>query len=159
MFMEPLLLKDKDWAVVEDQVCLVTDFTPMAKVDNGRIVSFDGEIPVFSGPYAWVWLRSETGADMTGVIRHELDFMMLWTAFNQHINVRDCRMDVASQTLTLESSDDSGPEWLKQTVARFQAYYARILNERGRGKLESVLEDHRESLKSLDRKRGWQLLT
>ena len=149
-FMGRLLLKDEDWAVVEDQVCLVTDFTPMANIDNGRIVFVNGGIPAFRGPYAWVWLRSESGEEMTGVINHELDFMMLWAAFNHHIKVRECRMDIAPQTSTLESTDDFRPEWMKQAVARFQAYYARVLNEGGHKKLQPVLEAHRESLNSLE---------
>jgi hypothetical protein len=75
--------------------------------------------------------------------------MMLWAAFHQHTDVPNCRMKVVPQTF--DSSDDFRPDWLKKTVARFHTYYSRIFNESGAETLRSVLEDHRESLKSMDR--------
>ena len=148
--MERLLLKDKDWSSVEEQVCLVTDFRPMVEMGSGRIVFVNGGMPGFRGPYAWVWLRSESGEELTGIIKRKLDFMMLWAAFHQHTNVRDCHMDVAPQALPSDLGDDIRPDWLKQTVARFQAYYARILNESGHDRLQWVLAKHRESFNSLE---------
>src|SRR6266545_2718255 len=81
------LLKDREWVAVEDKLCLVTEFAPMAALENGRVTGISG------CPLASVRLRLDTGTDRTGFICHELDFLMLWTAFHQRTAVPGTRIE------------------------------------------------------------------
>ncbi len=88
--MEKTFLKDNDWASIDGQLCLVTAFTPMAKVENGSVVAMSS-----GTPYASVRLRCERSADdITGFIRHKTDFAMLWAAFKQRTAVPSTRIEV-----------------------------------------------------------------
>ena len=90
--MEKTFLKDNDWASIDGQLCLVTAFTPMAKVENGSVVAMSA-----GTPYASVRLRCERLADdITGFISHKTDFAMLWAAFRQRTAIQGTRVDVHS---------------------------------------------------------------
>ena len=71
------LLKHKDWLAIDGDICRATQFTPRAKVKNGKVVS-----PGVSTPYASLVLENpkfEQGT--TAFITHKVDFLHLWTAF------------------------------------------------------------------------------
>ena len=90
--MEPSLLKDKDWVAIEDKLCLVTEFVPMAAVQGGEVAS-----AVAGFPLASVSLRPDTGISCSGYITHKIDFMMLWSAFQGHTAVPGTRMEDGPQ--------------------------------------------------------------
>ena len=71
------LLRDKEWDVFYKELCLVTDFCPLATIKNGKVITLGA-----STPYAAVDLkcRKFTGT-IKGFITHKLDFMHLWHAF------------------------------------------------------------------------------
>lgn len=94
------LLKNRDWAAIDGQMCLVTEFVPMAKMSNGEITAIDSQLP-----YASVTLRTEDGREVKGFVTHKTDFAMLWAAFNERTRVPGTRVDVASD---VESPDDLG---------------------------------------------------
>lgn len=90
--MEKTFLKDNDWAPIDGQLCFVTAFTPMAKVENGSVVAMSA-----GTPYASVRLRCERSADdITGFISHKTDFAMLWAAFKQITAVPGTHVEVHS---------------------------------------------------------------
>jgi len=72
------LLRDADWAVTEGYPCRVIDFTPMAKIEDGEVIS------IKSAPYAAVILECDKiPGSVTGFICHKMDFQHLWAAFNE----------------------------------------------------------------------------
>ena len=78
------LLTDNQWAAIEGRLCLVTNFDPWAKPENGRIRAFFG----WATPYACVQLKCENSTqDITGFISHKTEFAMLWAAFNKRTEV------------------------------------------------------------------------
>ncbi len=115
--MEKTLLKDKDWASIDGQLCLVTDFTPMAKVENGSVVAMSADTP-----YASVRLRCERSAeDITGFISHKTDFAMLWAAFKQRTAVRGTRVEVyPPEELNSASLGDNEEVWLVWTRKNYR---------------------------------------
>lgn len=92
------LLKNRDWATIEGQMCLVTEFVPMATMSNGQITVINSRLP-----YASVTLRTEDGREVDGFVSHKTDFAMLWAAFNERTKVAGTRLDVSSD---IESPDD-----------------------------------------------------
>lgn len=98
MVTERALLKNRDWAAIDGQMCLVTEFAPMAKVSNGQITAINSQLP-----YASVMLRTEDGSEVKGFVTHKTDFAMLWAAFNERTKVAWTRVDVRSD---VESPDD-----------------------------------------------------
>jgi hypothetical protein len=86
------LKKDKDWASIEGRLCLVTDFFPRGRVENGRVIAMSQTMP-----YASVRLKCENlPDDITGFIGHKTDFAMLWAAFNERTQVPGTRVEVRS---------------------------------------------------------------
>ena len=78
---EIVLLKDKDWSVIDEEPCRVSDFIPMgAKVGaDGKVQSIDKVIP-----YASITIECEKlGKNIRGYITHEIDFKHLWAAFRE----------------------------------------------------------------------------
>lgn len=76
-----VLTKDSDWAALDGLLCEVTKFTPLAKIENGRIVAVDRSMP-----YAFIDITCREGGvtlppDTSGAIFHKLDFSHLWAAF------------------------------------------------------------------------------
>jgi hypothetical protein len=110
--MEKTFLKDSDWASIDGQLCLVTAFTPMAKVENGSVVAMSA-----GTPYASVRLRCERSADdITGFISHKTDFAMLWAAFKQRTAVPGTRVEVHSpEALNPSGLGEDEEVWLVWT--------------------------------------------
>jgi len=72
-------LKDADWSAIDGEACRVLAFTPMASVQNGRVVASDKSVP-----YATVTLKCKNvpGA-VKGFITNREDFIHLWAAFKE----------------------------------------------------------------------------
>lgn len=78
---EIILRKDKEWSLIDSELCLVTDFSPLAesKVEGGIVIS-----PEKNVPYASIILDcKKTHEKITGFICHEIDFFHLWAAFRE----------------------------------------------------------------------------
>lgn len=95
---ETVLLKDSDWAQIDGQMCLVTEFVPMARIADGQVIAINAQLP-----YASVTLEIEDGRSVKGFITHKTDFAMLWSAFNERTRVDGTRVEVAPG---VESPDD-----------------------------------------------------
>jgi hypothetical protein len=80
MTEERTFLRDTEWASIDGNLCLVTEFVPLAgRIENGSVVAVDT-----STPYASVRLKTASyDGVITGFITHKLDFAMLWAAFNK----------------------------------------------------------------------------
>lgn len=73
--MKKILVKDHEWSLIDGEVCRVIDFTPLAKLENGKV-------SVSKMPYASVTLEcSKLPQNTVGFIGHKLDFQHLWEAF------------------------------------------------------------------------------
>lgn len=116
--MEKTFLKDNDWASIDGQLCLVTAFTPMAKVENGSVVAMSA-----GTPYASVRLRCEQSADdITGFISHKTDFTMLWAAFKQRTAVPGTRVEVHSrEELNPAGLGENEEVWLLWTRKNYRS--------------------------------------
>jgi len=78
---EIILRKDKEWSLIDSELCLVTDFSPLAgsTVEDGIVIS-----PEKNVPYASTILECKrTDEKITGYICHEIDFLHLWAAFRE----------------------------------------------------------------------------
>ncbi|MFA4981344.1 MAG: hypothetical protein WC592_02605 [Candidatus Omnitrophota bacterium] len=76
---EPILLKDKEWSLIDGELCLVTEFFPMmgSSVKDGVVIS-----PSTSAPYAKITIRcKKIPTEITAFITHSIDFANLWDAF------------------------------------------------------------------------------
>jgi hypothetical protein len=120
------LLNDTEWAMIDGRLCLVTDFSPMAKVEHGTVQALSA-----TTPYASVRLTCERSPDeITGFVTHKMDFAMLWAAFkNRNLSVPGIRVEVLSP----EASPDSlGPHeevllvWTRQNYAGPLSLFARL---------------------------------
>jgi len=89
--MKRILLRDEDWAVIDGQQCLVTNFVPLsAKVENGKVLAVDSFTP-----YASVELKcGNFTKDIKGFITHKTDFAMLWAAFKHRTEVPGTRINI-----------------------------------------------------------------
>jgi hypothetical protein len=84
---EIVLLKDKEWSVIDGEACRVIDFSPL-----GAIINADGEVQSIdkTTPYASITLECEKlGKDIRGYITHKIDFKHLWTAFRERMVKED----------------------------------------------------------------------
>lgn len=76
---EIILLKDKEWSLIDSKLCLVTDFQPLmgSCVKDGIVIS-----PVTSMPYATLSIVAK-GVDekINGFVTHKIDFANFWEAF------------------------------------------------------------------------------
>jgi hypothetical protein len=83
--MEEMLLTDNDWSIVADKLCRVRVFTPMATIQEGKILTLG-----VNAPYASVTLECKKLLDtVQGTISHSLDFRNLWTAFYERSLEKD----------------------------------------------------------------------
>jgi hypothetical protein len=74
-----VFIRDKEWSVIDGAACRVKAFTPMTTVEDGRVTPLR-----WSQPYASIEFECEAlPQDATGLICHKLDFLHLWTAFNE----------------------------------------------------------------------------
>jgi hypothetical protein len=79
---EIILRKDKEWRLIENELCIVKDFRPLmgSVVKDGMAIS-----PVTSVPYASVELKcKKIQGEITGFICHKIDFINLWYAFREN---------------------------------------------------------------------------
>lgn len=78
---EIVLLKDKEWSVIDGEACRVTDFNPL-----GSLVDADGKVrsPDNFTPYAAITMECrKLGENIKGFINHKIDFKHLWAAFRE----------------------------------------------------------------------------
>lgn len=77
---EIILLKDKEWSLIDGELCLITNFTPFmgSAVKDGVVIS-----PDTSTPYASVEVKCKKAKKITGFITHKIDFSNLWAAFKE----------------------------------------------------------------------------
>jgi len=78
---EIVLLKDKEWSVIDGEPCRVIDFSPLgAQIDvDGKVQSIDK-----ATPYASITIECEKlGKNIRGYITHKTDFKHLWSAFRE----------------------------------------------------------------------------
>ena len=76
---EIVLLKDKDWSMIDGEPCRVTHFGTL-----GSLVDIDGKVHAMdiTTPYANITIECEKfGKNVTGYITHKEDFQHLWAAF------------------------------------------------------------------------------
>lgn len=77
---EIVLLRDKEWSVIDGVACLVKDFRPMA----ASVDEHGGVNAIRSMPYAAIEIECYAlPQEATGFISHKLDFLHLWAAFNE----------------------------------------------------------------------------
>jgi len=78
MKSEITLLKDSQWAKIEEEVCRVINFNPLATVKNGKIRRIDVM------PYASVTFEcKKIPGKITGFVNYREDFQHLWIAFKE----------------------------------------------------------------------------
>lgn len=76
---EVTLLRDKDWSLVDGEICKIIAFTPLASIKNGTILKID-----HSTPYASITLECKKVPDtIKGFITHKDDFENLWKIFKE----------------------------------------------------------------------------
>jgi hypothetical protein len=78
---EIVLLKDKEWSVIDGEPCRVIDFGPLGSyIDaSGKVQSMDK-----TTPYASVTMEcKKLGKNIRGYITHKMDFQHLWSAFKE----------------------------------------------------------------------------
>jgi len=74
-----VMRKDSEWSTIDGEPCRVIHFTPMASVQNGKIVASN-----ITDPYASVTLECKKLPNtIKGFITHKMDFIHLWTAFKE----------------------------------------------------------------------------
>ncbi len=88
---EIILRKDKEWSLIDSELCLVTNFIPLmgSTVKDGVVVS-----PNVNTPYASVTIKcKKTKEEITGFITHKIDFVNLWHVFKE-INLNEEKEEV-----------------------------------------------------------------
>jgi len=77
--MQQEMRKDREWSVIDGELCRVTEFIPMALVQNGKVLA-----PTLTEPYASVSLEcKKVSCAIKGFICHKMDFKHLWAAFKE----------------------------------------------------------------------------
>jgi len=73
------LRKDNEWSIIDSESCRVIEFTPLASVENGKvIISNKTEL------YAYIIFECKKLSQPTkGFICHKMDFQHLWAAFKE----------------------------------------------------------------------------
>ena len=114
--MERTFTTDRDWTPIDGQLCLVTAFVPMAKVEKGKVIAISP-----ATPYGSVHLKCEnTPDDIIGFIAHKKDFAMLWAAFNQRTEVAGTRIEVLSPELNSSGLGENEEVWLVWTQSKYR---------------------------------------
>jgi len=78
---EIMLRKDREWSLIDSELCLITDFLPIlgSAVKDGIVTS-----SMTTEPYASISIECKrTEAQVTGFICHKGDFTHLWSAFRE----------------------------------------------------------------------------
>lgn len=74
-----ILLKDKNWSLVDGELCKVIDFKPFGSIKDGKVITSTN-----SKPYASITVEcKKLSKRTTGFITHRIDFIHLWKAFNE----------------------------------------------------------------------------
>lgn len=82
---EVTLLKDREWSVIDGELCRVIDFVPWGLIKNGKVLALDKMTP-----YASVHLEcKKLPTKITGFICHKIDFIHLWIAFEERTIKQD----------------------------------------------------------------------
>ena len=77
--MQQTMLKDSDWSLIDSEACRVTEFTPIAVIQNGKVRTLGRAMP-----YASVTLEcGKIPHHIEGFICHKVDFLQLWAAFKE----------------------------------------------------------------------------
>jgi len=77
--MQQEMRKDSEWSVIDGELCRVTEFIPMALVQNGKVLALN-----LTEPYASVSLEcKKVPYAIKGFICHKMDFKHLWAAFKE----------------------------------------------------------------------------
>lgn len=70
---------DNEWSKIEGEACRVVNFTPLATVKNGKVITQNK-----TEPYASVIFKCKKLSEETkGYICHKTDFQNLWSAFRE----------------------------------------------------------------------------
>src|SRR5713226_912214 len=69
---------DKDWEVIDGELCRVEDFKPWARVEDGRLTRTFNKTSAYA---SLVFECDRLPHKATGFITHRLDFLHLWNAF------------------------------------------------------------------------------
>lgn len=73
------LIKDREWGLIDGELCRVIDFTPLASVKDGKVSNLSG-----TTPYASVTIECKKMSEkIIGFITHKTDFIHLWVAFKE----------------------------------------------------------------------------
>lgn len=79
MAEQRVLLKDRNWHVLNGDACRIVDFTPMAGMRNGEVHAFNK-----ATPYAAVTFEcAKIPGRVKGFIYHRLDFLNLTEAMEE----------------------------------------------------------------------------
>jgi hypothetical protein len=71
--------KDSEWSVIDGEPCKVINFTPLALIEDGKVV-----VANKTEPYASIILECrKTPNTIEGFICHKMDFQHLWMAFKE----------------------------------------------------------------------------
>lgn len=91
---EITLLKDKDWSVIDGEICRVLEFTTLAAVvEKGQVKAASKSLP-----YASVVIECpKIQGKATGYVSHKIDFAMLWAAFNERTDVKGAQVEIAHE--------------------------------------------------------------
>lgn len=74
-----IMRKDSEWSIIDSKPCKVINFTPLASIENGKVI-----ITNKTEPYASVTLKCKNiPQPMKGFICHKMDFQHLWAAFKE----------------------------------------------------------------------------
>ena len=114
--MERTFITDRDWTSIDGQLCIVTAFVPIAKMENGKIIAIS-----HTTPYGSVHLKCENSPDdIIGFITHKTDFAMLWAAFNQRTDVAGTRFEILSPELNSSGLGENEEVWLVWTQSKYR---------------------------------------
>lgn len=73
------LLRDSDWRVLEGEIFRVIEFSPLARVEDGKVIDFSKV-----DPYASIKIKvPKVSQPITGFITHKIDFLHLWEVFKR----------------------------------------------------------------------------
>lgn len=76
---ETTLFKDREWSLVDGEICRVLNFIPVAEIKNGKVSSLSS-----TTPYASIHFECRKLPQIaTGYITHKTDFTHLWKVFKE----------------------------------------------------------------------------
>jgi hypothetical protein len=78
--MSYTLSRDSDWAAFDGLMFKVSHFTPLAKIENGRVTSVDRTMPYAFVDVECVERLEPVSQEIVGEITHKIDFENLWAA-------------------------------------------------------------------------------